>query len=69
VTCAFHARFTFKDSYLPGKWTAFAPKIHLRIQPARLSYYMEGENLENLTGKMVGIGEQALYPLKAAGET
>ena len=44
VNCVFHAPFTFKDCYLPGKWTAFAPKIHLRIQPARLSYYIEGKN-------------------------
>jgi hypothetical protein len=34
------------------KWAAFAPKIHFRIQSARLSYYIEGENSENLTGKL-----------------
>lgn len=57
VNCVFHAPFTLKDCYCRETWAAFAPKIQLRIQSARLSYYIEGKNWPNLIEKIKEIGE------------
>jgi len=61
VNCVFHAPFSLKDCQFRETWATFAPKIHLRIQSARLSYYIEGKNPLNLTEKIKEIGETAPY--------
>jgi len=61
VNCVFHAPFSLKDCQFRETWATFAPKIHLRIQSARLSYYIEGKNPPNLTEKIKEIGETTPY--------